>query len=181
MFHLGCTWPSGVLILLRRPFFNDFKYYWCPVIISKPKHFRWPFGCFTLVLIWPLVVIIHIWQLIPVWRTPHLCYIWPLDVLAGAVWPGLRFDPAALWPLSLIRLLAVGTTGSGLQPLGRKEKSVPRESLQTILCMCWQRFFLSIRIKILQEKFIVRTLFVVVKNTMEVSKLSPILGDLKNS
>lgn len=95
-------------------FFNDFKYYWCPVIISKPKHFRWPFGCFTLVLIWPLVVIIQIWQWIPVWRTPHLCYIWPLDVLAGVVWPGLRFDPAAWWPLPLIRPLAVGTTGSGL-------------------------------------------------------------------
>lgn len=29
---------------------------WCPMIISKPKHFRWPFGCFTLVLIWPLSV-----------------------------------------------------------------------------------------------------------------------------
>lgn len=145
----------------------------------KTKAFEMTFWMFYLGSIWPLVD--HIWQCIPVWWTPHLCYIWPLDVLAGVVWPGLRFDPAAWWPLSLIPPLAVGTTGSGLQPLGRKEKSVPRESLQTILCMCWQRFFLSIRIKILQEKFIVRTLFVVVKNTMEVSKLSPILGDFKNT
>lgn len=100
----------------------------------KTKAFEMTFWMFYLGSIWPLVVIIQIWQRIPVWRTPHLRYIWPWDVLAGVVWPGLRFDPAAWWPLSLIRPLAVGTTGSGLQPLGRKEKSVPRESLQTILC-----------------------------------------------
>lgn len=50
------------------------------------------------------------------------------------------------------------------------KKCTKRKSTNNFIYrMCWQRFFLSIRIKILQEKFIVRTLFVVVKNTMEVN------------
>lgn len=73
----------------------------------------------------------------------HLGYIWPTGVLAGAVWLGLRSDPAAWWPLSLIRPLAVGTTGSGLQPLRRKEKKVLIEGLQFYVCAGKGLFFTS--------------------------------------
>lgn len=83
---------------------------------------------------------------------------------------------SAIWSSCLVTSIS-DTTSRGWNhwlritaPGKEGKKCTKRKSTNNFMYrMCWQRFFLSIRIKILQEKFIVRTLFVVVKNTMEVN------------
>lgn len=82
---------------------------------------------------------------------------------------------SAIWSSCLVTSIS-DTTSRGWNhwlritaPEKKGKKCTKRKS--TILFMCWKRFILYIRINILQQKFIVRTLCGVMKNTMEVSKI----------